>query len=367
MNWGSTMLVVTVRPYPWQALDRVPRAAVKQLARLREHVAKVRTDEIERTLATLVGASIDMSVTTLRVGKPPRELTEVGLGVGAGNLTIGAEPALVTALLERILARPFALARPGAELEPSVVGAFAALGVEVARRVTSEPITLVTPLAARDDALCALVKVTVDGRAFAAYALSTLAPSPSHGARAPDPARLGDLPLEVPLVVARSLVTRDELRRLAPGTAFMPGERAWVDARGSGRGVLAAATAERGVAVELPPDGRLVLRGETVELLPDAPDSTPQTMSDADDMNQTLVDAALEAPVIVRVELGSVSMTAADWARLRTGDVIETGRRVAEPVILRVAGHVVARGELVDVDGEVGVRVRELVGHQPER
>lgn len=367
MNWGSTMPAVSVRPYPWQALERVPRAAVKQLGRLREHAAAVRPDDLARALAALVGANIEVSVTTLRVGKPPRELTEVGLGVGAGNVTIGAEPALVIALLERILARPFALGRPGAELEPSVLGAFAALAVEVARRVTSEPVMLVSPLAAREDALCALAKVSVDGRAFAAYALSTLGPAPTHGATPPDPARLGDLPLDVPLVVARSLLTRDELERLAPGTAFMPGEPAWVDTRGAGRGVLAAATADRGVAVELPPDGRLVLRGETVELLPDAPDSTPKAMSDADDMNQTLVDAALAAPVIVRVELGSVSMTAADWAKLRIGDVIETGRRIAEPAILRVAGRVVARGELVDVDGEVGVRVRELVGNQPER
>jgi flagellar motor switch/type III secretory pathway protein FliN len=35
-------------------------------------------------------------------------------------------------------------------------------------------------------------------------------------------------------------------------------------------------------------------------------------------------------------------------------------------VLLRVAGRVVARGELVDVDGEVGVRVRELFGSKPE-
>jgi flagellar motor switch protein FliM len=42
--------------------------------------------------------------------------------------------------------------------------------------------------------------------------------------------------------------------------------------------------------------------------------------------------------------------------------VIETGRRIAEPVTLRVAGQVVARGELVDVEGELGVRIRELFG-----
>lgn len=356
---------MTVRPYPWQALERVPRAAVRRLAALREHAAKLRPEELAAALGALVEARVEIEVTTLRVGRPPRELTEVGLAVGTNGVTVGAEPALVTALLERVLARPFAL-RAGAELEPSVVGAFAALVVEAARRITSEPLVLATPLGARDDALCALVKVSVDGRAFSAYVLATLDPAPTYGVARSDPARLGDVPLDVPLVVARSLATRDELGRLTPGSAFMPGERAWVDARGSGRGVLAAASAERGVAVELPPDGRLVLRGEIVELWPDVPDSTPEAMSDADDMNQTLVDAALDAPVVVRVELGSVSMTAADWAKLRTGDVIETGRRVAEPVILRVAGRVVARGELVDVDGEVGVRVRELV-HSTER
>ncbi len=280
-------------------------------------------------------------------------------------MTIGAEPALVTALLERVLARPFALPRPDAELEPSVAGAFAALCVEVARRVASAPVTLSTPLAAGPETLRALLHVHVDDRAYTAYALAEVESRPARVGAAPEHAPLGDLPLAVPLVVAAALTTRDELRRLAPGSAFVPGTQCWIDRAGAGRGVLVAARSERGVWVDLTPDGRLVLGGETAELSHDGAESGA-SMSESDDVNQTLVDAALDAPVVVRVELGVVSMSAADWARLRPGDVIETGRRVAEPVILRAAGRVVARGELVDVDGEVGVRVRELFGDKAE-
>mgnify|MGYP000459228911 CR=1 FL=1 len=44
------------------------------------------------------------------------------------------------------------------------------------------------------------------------------------------------------------------------------------------------------------------------------------------------------------------------------GDVITLARRVGEPVVLRVAGVEVARGELVEVEGEVGVRITQKTG-----
>jgi flagellar motor switch/type III secretory pathway protein FliN len=79
----------------------------------------------------------------------------------------------------------------------------------------------------------------------------------------------------------------------------------------------------------------------------------------------SIEEAVLDAPIVVRVEVGAVSMTAAEWARLRAGDVIETGRRLNEPVVLRVAGREVARGELCDIEGELGVRIRELANGEP--
>jgi flagellar motor switch protein FliM len=120
---------------------------------------------------------------------------------------------------------------------------------------------------------------------------------------------------------------------------------------------LAAASHDQGIAGTLSRDGKIVLRGESVLLLQDAGES----MSDTAKPETSLNDAVLDSPVVVRVEIGAVTLTAREWAELGPGDVIEAGRRIAEPVILRVAGREVARGELVNLEGELGVRIRELV------
>jgi len=352
--------------YPWGSLERVPRALLVRLEELREHPVELAPEGVAGVLSALVGVPVECELRGYALGGPKRRLLEVALGGGKSRVVLGAEPALAVALLERILARPFSLPREGHELEPAVMGAFAALAVEVARRVTREPVELLPEPRFDASTLRADATIRLDGRAYAAYALFTLEPAPTAPRPRVELESLGELPLAIPLVVARSLATPAELGRLVPGAAFVPGERAWVSSDGSGRAVLAGALGESGVWVDLPQDGRLVLTEELAELSPDRADSG-DVMADADDVNETLADAALEAPVVVRVELGAVSMAASDWARLRPGDIIETGRRIAEPVLLRIAGRVVARGELCDVDGEVGVRVRELVGVKPER
>jgi len=355
-----------VAPYPWSSLERIPRVLLARLADLREHRAELAPEGLGGVLSALIGTPVECELRAFALGPAKRRLVEVALGCGNDRALLGAEPALVVALLERVLARPFSLAREGQELEPAVAGAFAALSVEVARRLTREPVELLPEPRYDASTLRADVTLRFDGRAYAAYALLAPVPTPTLERRRIELETLGELELAVPLVVATSLATPAELARLVPGAAFVPGEKAWVASDGSGRALLCAALGERGVWVELPQDGRLVLTDELAELAPDQADSG-DVMAEADDVNETLANAALEAPVVVRVELGAVSMTASDWARLRPGDVVETGRRIAEPVLLRIAGRVVARGELCDVDGEVGVRVRELVGAKPER
>ena len=59
----------------------------------------------------------------------------------------------------------------------------------------------------------------------------------------------------------------------------------------------------------------------------------------------------------LRVEVASVTLAARAWAALQPGDVVSLGRPLGDPVVLRVAGREIARGDLVDVDGELGVRI----------
>ncbi len=77
------------------------------------------------------------------------------------------------------------------------------------------------------------------------------------------------------------------------------------------------------------------------------------------DGESALLNAVGDVPVVVRVEIGEVTMAAREWAGLGLGDVVTLGRRMGDRVLLRVGGVPVARGELVNVDGEIGVRIGE--------
>jgi type III secretion system YscQ/HrcQ family protein len=67
-----------------------------------------------------------------------------------------------------------------------------------------------------------------------------------------------------------------------------------------------------------------------------------------------------DVPVTLTVELGRVNLTLSRLADLKPGDVIELGRHSREPVELTSNGRLVARGELVLIDTELGVRVTNV-------
>jgi flagellar motor switch protein FliN len=71
--------------------------------------------------------------------------------------------------------------------------------------------------------------------------------------------------------------------------------------------------------------------------------------------------APADLPVTLVVELGRVNLALSRLADLKPGDVVELGRHSREPVELTSNGKLVARGELVQIDTELGVRITNIL------
>lgn len=69
----------------------------------------------------------------------------------------------------------------------------------------------------------------------------------------------------------------------------------------------------------------------------------------------------LDVPVKVTAVLGKTKMNIAELMSLGAGSIIELDRRVGEPIDLYVNDRLIARGELVLVDGVLGVTMTEVV------
>jgi flagellar motor switch protein FliN/FliY len=80
--------------------------------------------------------------------------------------------------------------------------------------------------------------------------------------------------------------------------------------------------------------------------------------ADAGDGDLGLV---LEVPVELAVEIGRTTMTIRETLAIAPGSIIALNRMAGEPVDLLVNGRRIARGEVVAIDEEFGLRVTEVV------
>lgn len=68
-----------------------------------------------------------------------------------------------------------------------------------------------------------------------------------------------------------------------------------------------------------------------------------------------------DIPISIRVELVQKTVSLKELGALQNGDVLELNKGPGELIDLVVADRVIAKGELVDIDGELGVRIASLV------
>lgn len=68
-----------------------------------------------------------------------------------------------------------------------------------------------------------------------------------------------------------------------------------------------------------------------------------------------------DVPMVIEAEMGRSSKTLRDVLRIGEGSVIDFDKEANEPVDLTVNGRLIARGEIVEIEGNYGVRITELI------
>jgi len=76
------------------------------------------------------------------------------------------------------------------------------------------------------------------------------------------------------------------------------------------------------------------------------------------------LDLLLEVELPVSVSFGRTQLPLKDVLKLNSGSIVELNRSIAEPVDLIVNNCVIARGEVVVVEGNYGVRIKQIVGRE---
>jgi len=69
----------------------------------------------------------------------------------------------------------------------------------------------------------------------------------------------------------------------------------------------------------------------------------------------------MHVPLRVSIELGSCAMPISEILKLGTGSIVEVTRNANEPVDLLVNDRRIARGEIVAVEDNFGLRITELL------
>lgn len=360
-----------VRPFPLAELPRVARAQAEASRLLMARLPLEPGAEWEDASRAL-GGDVTLSLVEI-YAMPTRELISAARGAVVKLTLPGGRWALVVVdmqlaprLARQALGveepelgapRPLTIAEEGALefLVAALVGAHA----QVAGVIGEAGVAALLPAREHDGWLAvaqARLESPVGGGGARLIVPDTLRlaaePARPVGASTARAAALSDAQVALRIEVGRTAVARADLAGLAAGDVVLFERFGVRDARG---GPVTLRLGRGGFAARLDGDALTVTDG--FRLNPGVTTMDSGEKSDAASADQLL----RELPVEVVCELGRVTMSGRELVELRPGAVIPAGRPLAGPVDLTVGGRVVARGELVDVEGEIGVRIVQLV------
>ncbi len=181
-------------------------------------------------------------------------------------------------------------------------------------------------------------------------------PEPVGVAERPPRTAPASLPVRLWVDAGEATLPASEIAALRPGDVVLP-DRLTVDLDGRGTVRLRAPGAPLAWVLESA-DGALTMIGLEQDALPS---TRGRRESTEDRMSEERIAQMSGTPITLHVEVARVELTLGDVANLAVGEVLRTGRTISERVTLRAGDRAVAHGELVDVEGELGVQITEVV------
>lgn len=357
------------RPYPFDALPRLTRREASTLSALARRLAPAAAEALTAPgWAALLGAPLAARDAPPSLRSPADALAahadtslcavlahpDYGVAVLACDRPLARSLAL-RALGDRDARAPYApieLLSPAHEgalsalLSHLLTRAFAPAPPPTLRAVTEDAALALDALGAVDALLAWPFEVTLGdcaGRAVVLVDARAIlrAPLPAR----PWPRRALDLAVPTALVAGRARWAAADLASLAPLEVLS------LDALRADGHTLAGTVTVR-VASHLASEARL-RDARTVEILTTPAPENPMP----DDPEARLASL----PIELTVEIAKGSARVGDLAAWRPGAVLTFDAPIGSAVTVRANGRAVARGDLVDVDGSVGVRVTELL------
>ena len=76
------------------------------------------------------------------------------------------------------------------------------------------------------------------------------------------------------------------------------------------------------------------------------------------------MELLLDVDLPVSISFGKAELPMRDVLKLTTGSIVELNRGITDPVEVLINHCLIARGEVVVVDGNYGVRIQEIVSRQ---
>jgi len=291
-----------------------------------------------RSLSALLGREVSIEGRAVPGAVSARAAAaRVGLQLGAlpGRASVDVEPALVVRLVDVLAGGPGegAAATALTPIEASALELLALAGLEGVCSVTAVEEALAPRLddqvAEVPGALAVELRVAVAGAVgWSRLVLPPAAVRAFAGQGAGGDAA-GRVRLDASLRSGRAPLSPGEVDALAPGDV---------------------------VVIDPPPDGL-----EEV-VLPGGRRLRGRREGETFTVEETAMPNFAQLPIVLEVELARVELPVAELARLEPGSILTLPVDRRGLVTLRAGERAVARGELVDVEGAVGVRVLSVEG-----